>query len=123
MQDKFNHCRDLVQAFVDYYDLESHCFRVGNGLKVYITLLDVLYIMGLPAVGRLVVVKEVNSINEYRRCFGDIDGLYTDNKGLKLNVLRRLAENEKINLVQKAVTLLIIGSFIMPDHIGGAHYC
>ncbi|KAJ4957558.1 hypothetical protein NE237_024669 [Protea cynaroides] len=127
IQSKLNHCHGLVESFARCYDVNTSCFRISNDVELYITLLDVLCITGLPIVGKPVIGSQVDGERECISCFGVVPALYEHKKGLKLNVLKDLAENgDSFEHRVRAAALLVIGSIIAPDTSNrcvNAFYC
>lgn len=113
-------CHDLVFALTDWYKRRSYCFRlsVNKRVKLYIDLIDILYILGFPIVIQPLV--KVETCATYKRFFLFLLGmpnLHFKSRGFKLGALKTIALDQTNSLETRvrATVLYLLGCTIFLD--------
>ncbi|KAL8144945.1 hypothetical protein AgCh_003236 [Apium graveolens] len=101
----------LVSYFLKFYDKKDNVFDF-NGIKLYISLEDVLFLTGLPIDGEAVISSESRDRDGFNRVFQIPSEKTKSNK-----VLRSISKNVSLDddTRKKAVLLLTITCFIVPS--------
>ncbi|KAK1391332.1 hypothetical protein POM88_010388 [Heracleum sosnowskyi] len=105
----------LVSYFLKFYDKKDNVFDF-NGIKLCISLEDVLFLTGLPIDGEAVISSESRDRDGFNRVFQLPSEKTKSNK-----VLRSIAKNVSLDddTRKKVVLLLTITCFIVPSSNSG----
>lgn len=116
IKSKLNTSTGLVNDMAQQYNTEFNCFDFPGGFKLYISLVDVFNIWGMPIVGRPIVGDEYHGREINERLFPN-HHVFTKTKGFKSSELKNIATNIKNTLEDKvrATVLYILGSVVVPN--------
>lgn len=99
----------IIWIFLKYYNKDLNVF-VFNGHHLMMTLEDVLYITGLPILGKPVICQKSRDVDAFQKHFNFTSRRTTSNK------LRRFACDDLNDIVERKIVVLltIIDSIIFP---------
>ncbi|KAK1381699.1 hypothetical protein POM88_019435 [Heracleum sosnowskyi] len=104
----------VVQYILKFYKKNDNVFSINNQV-LSISLEDVLYITGLPIQGRPIIDDKNRDPNGFDRVFQ-----IPNKRNLSISVLIEIAknENETNDRRKRAILLIIVRCFIVPDSSG-----
>lgn len=104
----------LVRILLDCYASDDEVF-VCNGLKLFITLEDVLFIIGLPVEGQLIANASKNTT-----AFTDVFNLTLVKSQCSIEKIKEIVLNDEKSREErkKALWLILMSCFIVPSGDG-----